>query len=246
MIGIGFCIVFISMVRLPSLKVSLLLLLGLVVYDVIWVYFSKFIFNSNVMVKVATKEADNPFEYFAKQLNIDFKEAPKLSLPGKLLIPSNQENGSYSILGLGDIVIPGLLLCFVLRFDAHKRNQLAFNFDVEKSRDTKEEKLATGFINSNNLKYSASFLRLYRLFYRNFNSVQMKRWSYFRCSLVGYFFGLFIATMSSEIFREAQPALLFLVPSILFPLIMMAYLNGDLNSMWNEPFGIKSSASFYV
>lgn len=59
-IGIGFCITFIAIVRLPSLKVSTLLLVGLVVYDVVWVYFSHFIFSSNVMVKVATKEADNP------------------------------------------------------------------------------------------------------------------------------------------------------------------------------------------
>ncbi|RNA44874.1 signal peptide peptidase-like 3 [Brachionus plicatilis] len=246
LIGIGFCVVFISMVRLPSLKVSLLLLFGLVIYDVIWVYFSKFIFNSNVMVKVATKEADNPFDFLTKKLNIDFKEGPKLSLPGKLVIPSYQEEGNYSILGLGDIVIPGLLLCFVLRFDAYKRNQMAFNFNAEKSHDSKEEKVQNDFIVSNNVKHSASLLRFNKLFFRNFYSSPMRRWSYFRCSLFGYFFGLFTATLSSEIFREAQPALLFLVPSILFPLMIMAYLNGDLNSMWNEPFGVKSSASFYV
>ena len=31
--------------------------------------------------------------------------------------------GHFSMLGLGDIVMPGLLLCFVLRFDAYKRTQ---------------------------------------------------------------------------------------------------------------------------
>lgn len=237
---------FISMVRLPSLKVSLLLLFGLVIYDVIWVYFSEFFFESNVMVQVATKEAKNPFNYLAKHLNIDVKKSPQLSLPGKLIIPSYQNEGNYSILGLGDIVIPGLLICFVLRFDAYKRNQTAFNFNAEKFCELKEEKIKADFIHINKIKHSDSFLRLYKFLNYHLKSVRMRRWSYFRCSLIGYFFGLLFATMSSEIFREAQPALLFLVPSIIFPLVMMAYLNGDLNLMWNEPFGMKPSASFYV
>lgn len=126
-IGIGFCITFIAIVRLPSLKVSTLLLVGLAVYDVFWVYFSHLIFDSNVMIKVATKEADNPFKSLAHKFNMDStfsKDSPKLSLPGKLVVPSYQNSGNFSILGLGDIVVPGLLLCFVLRFDAYKRSQL--------------------------------------------------------------------------------------------------------------------------
>ena len=37
-------------------------------------------------------------------------------------------------------------------------------------------------------------------------------------------------------FKAAQPALLYLVPFTLLPLFLMAYLKGDLNSMWHEPF----------
>jgi signal peptide peptidase-like protein 3 len=59
-IATGLCISFIALVRLPNLKVSALLLLGLVIYDVFWVYFSHYIFTTNVMVKVATREAENP------------------------------------------------------------------------------------------------------------------------------------------------------------------------------------------
>ena len=116
------------MVRLPSLKVSTLLLVGLVIYDVLWVYFSHLIFSSNVMIKVATKEADNPMNVIARKLNMETqfsKDSPKLSLPGKLVVPSYQRTGNFSILGLGDIVVPGLLLCFVLRFDAYKRSKQA-------------------------------------------------------------------------------------------------------------------------
>ena len=73
-----------------------------------------------------------------------------------------------------------------------------------------------------------------------------------------------------EIFREAQPALLFLVPFTLLPLLIMAYikvifliqiklcfvyfqfsiifnfLKGDLYLMWNEPFTYTAPKYFYV
>jgi len=40
-LGMGLCVAFIALVRLPSLKVSTLLLVGLLVYDVFWVRFSQ-------------------------------------------------------------------------------------------------------------------------------------------------------------------------------------------------------------
>ena len=53
------------------------------------------------------------------------RNAPHLSLPGKLVFPSSHSTGHFSMLGLGDIVMPGLLLCFVMRYDAYKRAQQA-------------------------------------------------------------------------------------------------------------------------
>jgi signal peptide peptidase-like protein 3 len=196
-IATGLCISFIALVRLPNLKVSALLLLGLVIYDVFWVYFSHYIFTTNVMVRVATREAENPLTAIAKRLNFNQYHAPKLSLPGKIVFPSMQQQGRFSLLGLGDIIMPGLVLCFVLRFESRKR--------------------------SNNL-------------YNNDPLLFINRLTYFQCSLLGYCAGLITATISSEIFKCAQPALLFLVPFTLIPLLLIAYLKGDLNSMWSDPF----------
>lgn len=123
--GIGLCVAFIAFVRLPSLKVSTLLLSGLLLYDVFWVFFSKYVFNANVMVRVATRSANNPMSAMAKRLHLH--HPPKLSLPGKLVFPSNQNIGHFSMLGLGDIVMPGLLLCFVMRYDAYKRAQVGLH-----------------------------------------------------------------------------------------------------------------------
>lgn len=200
--GMGLCVAFIAFVRLPSLKVSTLLLTGLLIYDVFWVFFSSYIFNANVMVKVATRPAENPVGIVAKKLHLSgvVREAPKLSLPGKLVFPSMHNNGHFSMLGLGDIVMPGLLLCFVLRYDAYKKAQIS--------------SAETGVPPPN----------------------QLNKISYFHCSLIGYFLGLLTATVSSEVFKAAQPALLYLVPFTLLPLLTMAYLKGDLRRMWSEPF----------
>ncbi|CAG0893864.1 unnamed protein product [Cyprideis torosa] len=200
--GMGLCVAFIAFVRLPSLKVSTLLLTGLLIYDVFWVFFSGYFFSANVMVKVATRPAENPIGLMAKKLHWNIRETPKLSLPGKLVFPSVHNQGHFSMLGLGDIVMPGLLLCFVMRYDAWKRLQ------VSQAGDS-------------GLPPPASHLR----------SI-----SYFHCSLIGYFLGLLTATVSSEVFKAAQPALLYLVPFTLLPLLTMAYLKGDLRRMWTEPF----------
>merc|ERR1719166_620981 len=202
--GMGLCVAFIAFVRLPSLKVSTLLLSGLLLYDVFWVFFSQYVFSANVMVKVATRPAENPMGIMAKKVgwnNGVAHSAPRLSLPGKLVFPSSHTAGHFSMLGLGDVVMPGLLLCFVMRYDAYKKAQHA--------------KMAEAGI-----PLPANWLRI----------------SYFHCSLLGYFLGLLTATISSEVFKAAQPALLYLVPFTLFPLFGMAWLKGDLKSMWSDPF----------
>ena len=50
------------------------------------------------------------------------------------------------------------------------------------------------------------------------------RWSYFVFSSQFVWSGLLTATVSSEVFKAAQPALLYLVPFTLLPLLTMAYL----------------------
>ncbi|XP_071945407.1 signal peptide peptidase-like 3 [Antedon mediterranea] len=206
-LAMGLCVTMIAFVRLPSLKVSTLLLSGLLIYDVFWVFFSTYIFNANVMVKVATRPADNPVGIIAKRINFPglAKDAPQLSLPGKLIFPSMHNSGHFSMLGLGDIVMPGLLLCFVMRYDKYKRQS---NLEATTSTGIPLPPTLTDKL------------------------------TYFHCSLVGYFVGLMTATISSEVYKAAQPALLYLVPFTLLPLLLMAYLKGDLRRMWHEPFNV--------
>jgi len=103
---------FISLVKFPNLKIATFLLIILLIYDVYWVFLSQHHFNTNVMVTVAQKVADNPIQNVAKYLNIPYLDYVKstIDLPIKLLFPVYSDSGllmHYSVLGLGDITLPG-------------------------------------------------------------------------------------------------------------------------------------------
>jgi len=96
-LGICFILQGISMFSIGSFKIAAALLVGLFFYDVFWV------FGTPVMVTVA-KKLDGPI---------------KLLFP-RSLVPNDLGKLDLSLLGLGDIVIPGFLISFMLRFDAHR------------------------------------------------------------------------------------------------------------------------------
>merc|ERR1712232_844126 len=97
--GISFCIVGIKMISLSSYKTGAIMLVGLFFYDVFWVFGSKSVFGSNVMVTVA-KGVEAPIKLMFPR-----------SLGGCGLL-------EHSMLGLGDIVVPGLFMAFLAKFDA--------------------------------------------------------------------------------------------------------------------------------
>ncbi|KAL6651142.1 hypothetical protein ACP70R_010067 [Stipagrostis hirtigluma subsp. patula] len=86
-LGIAFCIQGIEMLSLGSFKTGAILLAGLFVYDIFWVFFTP------VMVSVA-KSFDAPIKVNAAR--------------------------PFSMLGLGDIVIPGIFVALALRFDVSR------------------------------------------------------------------------------------------------------------------------------
>ncbi|XVF69475.1 hypothetical protein PTKIN_Ptkin11bG0085300 [Pterospermum kingtungense] len=91
-LGLSFCIQGIEMLSLGSFKTGAILLAGLFVYDIFWVFFTP------VMVSVA-KSFDAPI---------------------KLLFPTADSARPFSMLGLGDIVIPGIFVALALRFDVSR------------------------------------------------------------------------------------------------------------------------------
>jgi minor histocompatibility antigen H13 len=100
-LGIAFCLQGIERFSLGTYKIASILLIGLFFYDIFWV------FGTEVMVSVA-KNLEGPIKIlFPRTLTKD-PETGKLDM---------------SLLGLGDIVIPGFFLALMLRFDAHNAQQ---------------------------------------------------------------------------------------------------------------------------
>ncbi|CAK9292706.1 unnamed protein product [Gordionus sp. m RMFG-2023] len=92
--GLAFATNAIELLQLNRISTGLILLGGLFIYDIFWV------FGTNVMVTVA-KSFEAPIKLM---FPLDFVE--------KGLSASN-----FAMLGLGDIVIPGIFIALILRFE---------------------------------------------------------------------------------------------------------------------------------
>ncbi|KAI7864953.1 signal peptide peptidase-domain-containing protein [Mucor mucedo] len=103
--GLSFSINAIQLLSLDSFKTGMILLSGLFFYDIFWVFYTP------VMVSVAT----------------NFDAPIKLLWPRDILefLFAQAETNRFTMLGLGDIVIPGIFVALCLRYDRHmswKRN----------------------------------------------------------------------------------------------------------------------------
>lgn len=96
--GLSFSINAIQLLSLDSFKTGIILLSGLFVYDIFWVFYTP------VMVSVATN-FDAPIKLLWPRDLIAFLTSP--------------ENARFTMLGLGDIVIPGIFVALCVRFDRH-------------------------------------------------------------------------------------------------------------------------------
>lgn len=103
--GLAFAVNGVEMLHLDNIVTGCILLVGLFFYDIFWV------FGTNVMVTVAKS----------------FEAPIKLVFPQDLFI--NGLNASnFAILGLGDIVIPGIFIALLLRFDHSSKRKSRIYF----------------------------------------------------------------------------------------------------------------------
>lgn len=92
--GIAFAVNGVELLHLNNVITGMILLSGLFVYDIFWV------FGTNVMVTVAKS----------------FEAPIKLVFPQDIIV-NGLSASNFAILGLGDIVIPGIFIALLLRFD---------------------------------------------------------------------------------------------------------------------------------
>ncbi|KAG6781080.1 hypothetical protein POTOM_013963 [Populus tomentosa] len=100
-LGIALIITVLQIVHVPNLKVGTVLLSCAFLYDIFWVFVSKKVFHESVMIVVARGDRSG-----------------EDGIPMLLKIPRLFDPwGGYSIIGFGDILLPGLLIAFSLRYD---------------------------------------------------------------------------------------------------------------------------------
>jgi minor histocompatibility antigen H13 len=203
LLGFAFCYGSMQYMSPTTFWTGTLLLSALFFYDIYFVFFTP------MMVTVATK----------------------LDIPIKLLFPrppspAEAEKGisSLAMLGLGDIVIPGMMVALALRFDLYLYYLRRSKRDGDKVEKPTYAPVTGGWGERFWVGRSAAG-----------SDLQAKAFpkTYFKAGLVGYASGMVVTLLVMQIAEHAQPALLYLVPGVLTSLWGTAALKGDLKLMWD-------------
>ncbi|GAB9474008.1 Signal peptide peptidase-like protein [Globisporangium polare] len=221
--GICFCMVFLKTVRLPNLKIATVLLALVFCYDIFMVFISPLIFKESVMIKAATggsqAESTASSGYCLRYPNDTRFKCRKEQMPILLRMPKVLDwREGYSMLGLGDIVLPGLLLVLCARYDYATRGQLYGKVKPNLKRIKS--------FRSMDANASAELDAA--------NSVCSRR-GIFGIIIWGYALGLFFANLAVVLMKEGQPALMYLVPCTLGPLALIGWRRGILKKLWDGP-----------
>ncbi|KAH8812547.1 signal peptide peptidase-domain-containing protein, partial [Xylogone sp. PMI_703] len=167
--------------------------------------------------------------------------ATSLDVPIKLVFPGPKRG---SMLGLGDIVLPGIMIALALRFD------LYLHYVRKQSTKSQQSSVITTSdtvtLPSNQTVVKAPYIEATGNWGERFWTRKVRdadkpraalgghfRKTYFNASLVGYFVGIIATLVVLNIYNHAQPALLYLVPGVLIAVWGTALVRGEVGLMWN-------------
>lgn len=206
LMGFGFAYGTLQLMSPTTFWTGTMILSGLFVYDIVMV------FMTPMMVTVA-KSVDIPI---------------KLLFPRPPGPDDTSTVRAMSMLGLGDVVLPGIVVGLALRFDLfmhYLRKQTKKGDEVVKAD---YQSVAEGW---GDRIWTSSLLtgwsRQHGYLARNAFPKP-----YFHASLVGYTAGMLATLGAMQISERPQPALLYLVPGVLASLWGTAWLKGEVKQMW--------------
>uniref|UniRef100_A0A8C2VRN4 Signal peptide peptidase-like 2A n=1 Tax=Chinchilla lanigera TaxID=34839 RepID=A0A8C2VRN4_CHILA len=126
-LGIAFCLNLIKTLKLPNFKSCVILLGLLLLYDVFFVFITPFITKNgeSIMVELAAGPFGNTEKNDGNSVEATAQpSAPREKLPVVIRVPKLIYFSvmsvclmPVSILGFGDIIVPGLLIAYCRRFD---------------------------------------------------------------------------------------------------------------------------------
>uniref|UniRef100_A0A7S3KYI1 PA domain-containing protein n=1 Tax=Amphora coffeiformis TaxID=265554 RepID=A0A7S3KYI1_9STRA len=216
--GICMCVLFLQVIKLNSLKVASALLIVAFFYDIFFVFLSPLIFSKSVMIDVATSGGPPTADpLWCEKYPNDSGCQGGDPLPMLLTMPRlfDYEGGS-NLLGLGDIVLPGLLVSYAARFDAAKS--------------------LLGVMRGGNGNMSNNCPER-----KYCGNCSLCSGGYFGPLVVAYGIGLCMANVAVYLMRMGQPALLYLVPCCLGTFCFLAYRRGELADLWDSPKAIRAA-----
>ena len=185
--------------------------------------------------------------YFVFFTPIMVTVATQLDIPAKMFIP---RPGGMGIIGLGDLVIPGMVIAWALRFDlslhylrlvkaGQKEDSQHQHFTRSHSPDDTSKSNAQNETPNVKAKYLPATgywgTRFWTWSWSKRVSILGTKFAkpYFKATLVGYFVGTLATTVVMTFTKHAQPALLYLVPGVLGALWITAWKRGEVGIMYN-------------
>ncbi|KAM9410370.1 signal peptide peptidase-like 2A isoform 2-T2 [Pholidichthys leucotaenia] len=127
LLGIAFCLNFLKTISVSNFKICVILLSLLLLYDVFFVFITPFFTKNGVsiMVEVALGPDASAEKTQGNMVKIPAEpQAPTEKLPVVMRVPrfsawaQNVCGMQFSVLGYGDIIVPGLLVSYCSKFDA--------------------------------------------------------------------------------------------------------------------------------
>ncbi|OAA72157.1 intramembrane protease 2 [Cordyceps fumosorosea ARSEF 2679] len=220
MLGYGMCYCSFLVLSPTDLLTGSLMLGGLFFYDIFMVFYTPY------MVTVATT----------------------LDVPIKLQFKAAQRQ---SILGLGDIVIPGMFVAWALRADLYFHYKRLVKYESTDLRIVEKDAASGELVTRSETKHrevKAPYVEVKgtwgdwfwtrRLMHLRAATVVPPSVAagtfgktYFYASMVGYLLGMLATLAMLLVFKRGQPALLYLVPSVLGATYVTAVARGELRDL---------------
>lgn len=166
--------------------------------------------------------------------------AQSIDAPIKLTF---QSKTGQSILGLGDIIIPGILIAMCLRFDlwrhynnkiTHKPVKLATRYTTETGETVTKYIETTAAVKAPYVDPSGMWGDWLWLRGRPTKGMQEKLYdkTYFYAAMWAYAMGMALTMVVLSIFKQGQPALLYLVPCVVGGIWLTGFVRGETKLLW--------------
>ena len=201
---------------------------GTLVLSALFFYDIYFVFYTPMMVTVATK-LDVPIKLLFPRPDgcVIPVGAPEDSVAMQEYLECLAKERTMAMLGLGDIVVPGMVLAFALRFDLY----LHYVRQTRVKSDEKTEITKPVYASAKG-SWGERFWTSPKLWSKE---LQAKRFPkpYLYATVFGYLAGMVLTVVVMQVAQHAQPALLYLVPGVLGSLWGTALIKGDLRELWH-------------